>query len=69
MFLEYFEKIHKNQMIFNKKILELRDNKKDLVEEINRNIDRLQQIQFILGQPIATSIARPSLKPEEIPEK
>ncbi|CAF0711556.1 unnamed protein product [Brachionus calyciflorus] len=61
--------INKNQMIFNKKVLSLRDKKKGLVEEINRAIDRLEQIQYILGQEQEISIPRPSMRPEEIPEK
>lgn len=61
--------IHDNQMIFNKKVISLRDKKKNLVDEINRGIDRLDQIQFILGQKTENAIARPSLRAEEVPEK
>ena len=56
-------------MLFNKKVLELRDKKKNLVEELNRDIDRLEQIQVILGQSSGHSIKRPSMRIEEVPEK
>ena len=56
-------------MIFNNKLLSLRDKKKNLVTEINADIDRLEQIQFILAQPLTKIINRVSLRPEETPEK
>jgi hypothetical protein len=56
-------------MIFNKKILSLRDRKKELVDEINKNIDRLDQIQFLTGQPLDKQFPRVYLRSEEIPEK
>ena len=49
-------------MIFNNKLLSLRDKKKNLVTEINADIDRLEQIQFILAQPLTKIINRVSLK-------
>ena len=56
-------------MIFNNKLLGLREKKKSLVDEINADIDRLEQIQFILGQPLNKVINRVSLRSEETPEK
>ena len=56
-------------MMFNKKLVALRDKKKDLVAEINRSMNRVEQIQFLMGQPLSQPISRPSLKIEEIPEK
>lgn len=56
-------------MTFNSKVIGLRDKKKNLVDEINRAIDRLEQIQFILGQEQEIPIQRPCMRPEEVPEK
>lgn len=56
-------------MIFNKKVINLRDKKKQLVEEINTAIDRLERIQYILDQDQVTPIQRPFMHLEEIPEK
>ena len=56
-------------MIFNKKLVGLRDKKKDLVAEINKALDRAEQIQYLLGEPLEKLMARPTLKLEEIPEK
>lgn len=56
-------------MIFNRKVINLRDKKKQLVDEINKAIDRLEQIYYILDQDQVISIQRPVLHPEEIPEK
>ena len=56
-------------MIFNNKLLSLRDKKKSLVNEINADIDRLEQIQFMLGQPLTKVINRVSLRADEMPEK
>ena len=56
-------------MMFNKKLIALRDKKKDLVGEINKSLDRVEQIQYLMGQPLSKPLARPSLKIEEIPEK
>jgi hypothetical protein len=56
-------------MIFNKRLLSLRDKKKELVDEINKNIDRLDQIQFLTGQKSDKQFARVELRPEELPEK
>ena len=56
-------------MLFNGKLIGLRNKKKDLIEEINKDIDRLEQIQFIIGKAVDKQINRPSLRPEEIPEK
>jgi hypothetical protein len=56
-------------MIFNNKLLTFRDKKKGLVSEINADIDRLEQIQVILGQPLTKVMERVSLRPEETPEK
>lgn len=56
-------------MIFNNKLITLRDKKKALVNEINGDIDRLEQIQFMLGQPLTKIINRVSLRAEETPEK
>ena len=56
-------------MIFNNKLLDLRSKKKNLVDDINSDIDRLEQIQFILGQPLTKTINRVSLRAEETPEK
>ena len=66
-----FVKIHKNQMIFNKKLLSLRNKKMNLIEEINSSIDRLQQISYLLGQSKSSEnrLTRLELRPEEIPEK
>lgn len=56
-------------MLFNKKVIGLRDKKKDIVNEINKNIDRLEQIQYLLGQSSERILVRPSLRPEEVPEQ
>ena len=56
-------------MLFNKKLLGLRDKKKGLVEDLNRDIDRLEQIQVILVQSNGKPISRPAMRPEEVPEK
>jgi len=56
-------------MIFNNKLLTLRDKKQMLVSEINADIDRLEQIQFMLGQPLTKIVNRVSLRAEETPEK
>lgn len=56
-------------MIFNKKVVKLRDNKVKLVDEINKDVDRLEQIQFILSQNEFTLPTRPQIRPEEVPEK
>jgi hypothetical protein len=57
-------------MHFNKKLKSLRDKKVSLVAEVNKAIDRLEQIQFILNQNnIDEIMERPQLKLEEIPEK
>lgn len=64
-------KLHDNQMLFNKKLKALRDKKVTLVDEVNKGLDRLEQISFILGDSdvIAGTPPRPRLKLEEIPEK
>lgn len=57
-------------MLFNEKLLKLRDKKKSLVGEINDSIDRLEQINFLLGQPVVENkLSKFYLRPEEIPEK
>ena len=61
--------LHDNQMSFNKKLISLRDKKKDLVFEINKSLDREEQIQYLLGEPLEKLMRRPVLRVEEIPEK
>lgn len=61
--------LHDNQMSFNKKLISLRDKKKDLVFEINKSLDRAEQIQYLLGEPLEKLMRRPVLRVEEIPEK
>jgi hypothetical protein len=56
-------------MIFNKKLLSLREKKKELVDEINKNIDRLDQIQFLTGHQSDKQFSRVRLRLEEVPEK
>lgn len=56
-------------MLFNKKLLELRDKKKNIVSEINKMLNRAEQIQFLLGEPLENLMVRPTLRIEEIPEK
>ena len=58
-------------MLFNKKLKILRDKKVSLVAEINKEIDRIDQIHFILGQEKVDLdvLERPQIKLEEIPEK
>ena len=56
-------------MVFNNKVLTLREKKKQFVNEINSDIDRLEQIQFMLGQPLEKLVNRVSLRAEETPEK
>jgi hypothetical protein len=50
-------------------VFSLRDRKKHLVDEINRDIDRLEQIEHTLEQESFIIPTRPQMKPEEIPEK
>jgi hypothetical protein len=40
-----------------------------LVDEINSDIARLEQIQFTLGKPLEKLVNRVSLRSEETPEK
>ncbi len=63
------EFLHENQMSFNGKLKRLRDKKVELVSEVNRTIDRLEQIEFVLGEPLSVKLVRPQLRMEEIPEK
>lgn len=56
-------------MLFNKKVKTAREKKIKLVADINKGIDRLEQIEFLLGEESGTTIARPQLKLEEVPEK
>lgn len=56
-------------MIFNKKLISLRDKKKTLIDEINHSIDRLEQISFLLGQKNENRLNKFTLRPEEEPEK
>ena len=56
-------------MIFNKKVVQLRDRKQNLVDEINKDVDRLEQIQFTLSQVLVKIPTRPQMKTEEVPEK
>ena len=56
-------------MIFNEKVVQLRNRKQKLVDEINRDIDRLEQIQFTLSNTFEKLPSRPYMKPEEVPEK
>lgn len=56
-------------MIFNKKVIDLRDRKIDLVNEINADIDRLEEIQFMLNKNELKIPERPQMQLEEIPEK
>ena len=66
---KFFYQLHDNQMSFNKKLINLRDKKKDLVFEINKSLDRAEQIQYLLGEPLEKLMRRPVLRVEEIPEK
>ena len=61
--------LHENQMLFNRKIKSARDKKIKLVNDINRGIDRLEQIEYLLGEESSTKIERPQLKLDEVPEK
>jgi hypothetical protein len=56
-------------MIFNKKLLSLRDKKKTIIDEINSYIDRLDQIEYMTGQKAEKSYKKLNLRPEEQPEK
>ena len=56
-------------MIFNDKLKYVRDKKINLVSDINKCIDRLEQIEFVLGTNVDGQLKRPQLKLEEIPEK
>jgi hypothetical protein len=56
-------------MLFNRKIKSARDKKIKLVNDINRGIDRLEQIEYLLGEESSTKIERPQLKLDEVPEK
>jgi hypothetical protein len=58
-------------MHFNKKLISLRNKKVTLVNDINKSIDRIEQIQFMLGEQTVDDflIERPQLRLEEIPEK
>jgi cilia- and flagella-associated protein 44 len=58
-----------NQMAFNRQVLKLRDYKAELVKNINKKIDRVEQIQYILGYESLERIQRPRLRIEETPEK
>lgn len=62
-------KIHDNQMIFNKRLLHLREKKKSLIDEINRGVDRIEQIDLVLGEKFEKTLPKYSLRPEEQPEK
>ena len=61
--------LHENQMLFNRKIKSARDKKIKFVNDINRGIDRLEQIEYLLGEESSTKIERPQLKLDEVPEK
>jgi hypothetical protein len=56
-------------MIFNKKVIDLRDRKINLVNEISSDIDRLEEIRFMLDQNEFKIPERPKMQPEETPEK
>lgn len=57
-------------MIFNKKLIHLRDKKNRIIDEINGDLDRLEQISFMLGQPRSEiRLSKMSLRAEEAPEK
>lgn len=61
--------LHENQMLFNNKLKAMRDKKVNLVNEINKSIDRLEQIEFILGESLNVKLVRPKMMMEECPEK
>ncbi len=61
--------LHDNQMNFNQKLKTLRDKKVELVADMNRTIDRLEKIEFILGEPLSMKLVRPQLRIEEVPER
>ena len=58
-------------MLFNNDLKSLRNKKISLVDEINKGLDRLEQISFILveSDSVDGTPSRPRLKLEEIPEK
>lgn len=57
-------------MIFNKKLVSLRNKKLTIIDEINKSIDRLEQIQYLLGQSVSDNkLAKFQIRPEEVPEK
>jgi hypothetical protein len=61
--------MHKIQTSFNARVVGLRDKKLKLIEDLNKDIDRLEQIKFILSQKDFKLPERPKIKHEEIPEK
>ena len=57
-------------MIFNKKLIGLRDKKRRIVDEINGDLDRLEQICYLLGQPRSEiRLGKIMIRAEEAPEK
>ena len=62
-------KIHDNQMIFNKKLIQLRDKKSQLVDELNKHVERLSKIENFLGQKNEKKFQKFALRLEEQPEK
>jgi hypothetical protein len=69
IYFVFISKLNKNQMTFNRKLIGLRDKKKEIVDEINRNIDRLEQIQYLTGTVNNKQFEKMSLRLEEMPEK
>jgi hypothetical protein len=61
--------MHNIQVSFNTRVVELRDRKVKLIEDINKDVDRLEFIKFILSQNEANIPSRLEMKPDEEPEK
>jgi hypothetical protein len=61
--------MHNIQVSFNTRVIALRDRKVKLIDELNKDIIRLEQIKYILSQTDVNIPARPEMRPEEVPEK
>ena len=56
-------------MAFNKKLSILRDKKASLIDNINKDVDKLDQINNILTLKTEKKFQKIALRPEEQPEK
>jgi hypothetical protein len=56
-------------MIFNKRVLLLRDKKVYFINEINKDLERLNQLNSFIGKSDGNQATNYAMRPEEEPEK